>query len=107
MKSKTKIEIVFPKRIVEIEGNYSNKEALLKEKSLQIGLSERDVFTFSGKGYVILDYGKEICGAGRIYTFTQATNFYPIFQQYCSIKFVSYPQILMAAEFTNSITVLS
>ena len=37
-------EIQFPVRIVSMEGDMTNPEALLKEKPIQIGLSEKDYF---------------------------------------------------------------
>ena len=38
----SKREILFPVRIVESEGKISNIDALLREKPLQIALSEKD-----------------------------------------------------------------
>ena len=69
MKSHTKTEIIFPKRIVLSEGNIDNIDSLLREKPLQIGLSERDYTVVHGEGYIVLDFGMEICGTGRILTF--------------------------------------
>ncbi|MCR5694223.1 MAG: alpha-L-rhamnosidase [Clostridia bacterium] len=70
MKSHTKTEIIFPKRIVLSEGRFDNLDALLKEKPLQIGLGEREFTSIHGKGFVVLDFGKEICGTARIFTYT-------------------------------------
>lgn len=74
MKSNTKTEIVFPKRIVLSEGKFTNIEGLLTEKPLQIGLAETNLCTVEGKGFIVLDYGKEICGTCRILTSTQSDN---------------------------------
>ncbi len=70
MKSHTKTEIVFPKRIVLSEGNFTNLDSLLREKPLQIGLNEPDFVTVEGDGYIVLDFGKELCGTARLLTFT-------------------------------------
>lgn len=68
----SKREILFPVRVVESEGKMSDFEALLKEKPLQIGLSEKDCFVVDGKGYIILDFGREMCGGVRIMAFTMS-----------------------------------
>lgn len=65
----SKREILFPVRVVESEGKISNIDALLREKPLQIGLSEKDYCSIDGKGYIILDFGKEMCGGVRILTY--------------------------------------
>ncbi len=62
------MQYVFPKRIVSAQ-NVEQAESLLKEKSLQIGLSETDCALLKGKGYIILDYGEEVSGGARILTF--------------------------------------
>lgn len=61
-------EFLFPKRIVDSK-NVTNVENLLKRQPLQIGLSEAFTADFLEGGYVILDYGKEICASLRILTF--------------------------------------
>ena len=61
----------YAKRIVYSE-NVENGEALLKEKTLQIGLNEIDCAVLRGKGCVILDFGKELSGGVRILNY--ATN---------------------------------
>ena len=58
----------YAKRIIYSE-KVENVEALLKEKTLQIGLNEKDFAILRGKGYVILDFGKELSGGARILTF--------------------------------------
>ena len=55
----------FPKRII-FSQNVDNVETLLKEKTLQIGLNEREYAVFKGKSYVILDFGEEVSGGARI-----------------------------------------
>ena len=40
----------------------------MKEKTLQIGLSEREICTIQGKASIILDFGKEQSGGARILT---------------------------------------
>ncbi len=44
--------------------NAENTEALLRKKTLQIGLNEKDLTKLSG-GSLILDYGKELSGRIR------------------------------------------
>ncbi len=73
IKEKTRTELLFPVRIVKSEGKINNAEGLLAEKPLQIGLSETNLVTFEGKGFVILDYGKELCGSCRILTYTMSS----------------------------------
>jgi len=57
-------------RIIYTEGEVSSTEALLKEKTLQIGLNETDVCLMKGVSSVILDFGKEVSGGARILTFS-------------------------------------
>ena len=47
----SKREILFPVRVVESEGKISNIDALLREKPLQIGLSEKDYCSICNSGY--------------------------------------------------------
>ena len=58
----------FPTRIVYSE-NLENGESLLREKPMQIGLSETDCAVLRGKACVIFDFGKELVGGARILTF--------------------------------------
>ncbi|MBQ8284414.1 MAG: family 78 glycoside hydrolase catalytic domain [Clostridia bacterium] len=62
------MKFMYPTRIVAQE-NTENTETLLKEKRLQIGLKEQDLFIMKGKSYVILDFGKEVVGGVRILTY--------------------------------------
>lgn len=61
-------EHLFPARIVQY-AHVQNVENLLKKQTLQIGLSETLTATFEPQGYVILDFGKEICGSIRILSY--------------------------------------
>ncbi|MBP1588080.1 MAG: alpha-L-rhamnosidase [Clostridia bacterium] len=70
MKSKTVTEIIFPKRVVLCEGKIENADNLLIEKPLQIGLAERQLTRVTGKAFIVLDFGIEICGAGRLFTYS-------------------------------------
>ena len=60
-------EFLYPVRIVAHQG-VSDPENLLKKQSLQIGISETKTVSFEKDGYVILDFGKELCGSLRILT---------------------------------------
>ena len=63
---------LMPKRIVAVNGDVNNAEGLLREKSLQISLSEPDVTTLKNGGsgtepaWILLDYGCELHGGVRI-----------------------------------------
>lgn len=59
---------VFPKKVVKSE-SVKDVNYLLKEKDLQIGLAENEISFFSKGGYIILDFGKELCGGIRILTY--------------------------------------
>jgi len=61
-------ETVFPKRIVLHRGGIG-VESLLKKQTLQIGLSENNTASFSKGGFLILDFGEEMCGGVRILNF--------------------------------------
>lgn len=56
-------------KIIYIQGDVQNAENLLKEKTLQIGLSEPSICTIKGVASIILDFGKEVSGGARILTF--------------------------------------
>ncbi len=59
-------ESVFPVRIVRTEGKIAHAERLLQPVELQIGLLEPDLVCVSGKGSIILDFGRELHGGVRI-----------------------------------------
>ena len=63
-------EFLFPKKIVAHEGG-KNADNLLKKCPLQIGLTETEnsLADFEAGGYVILDYGKELCASLRLLVF--------------------------------------
>jgi len=61
-------DYVLPSRVMLAEGNIFNTETLLRQKPLQIFLTEPDVFTVNGRGSVVLDFGREIQGGIRVLT---------------------------------------
>ena len=63
-------ELIVPEKIVFATPNVSNTAALLCGRESQIGLCERECCLVSGKGYIVLDFGKEYSGGARILTFT-------------------------------------
>ena len=58
-------KIIYPKKIVDYK-NATAVENLKIAKSLQIGLNEPDLTEIGEGGYVVLDFGKELCGSLRI-----------------------------------------
>ena len=66
-------KIIFPKHIVGIYGDVQHAESLLKEKSLQITISEPDCIQLCNNegedAAILLDFGREIHGALRCLTF--------------------------------------
>lgn len=56
---------LFPVKIAA-ESGAENAASLLKEKTLQISLSEPDCCILHSGDHIILDYGKEVCGGVRI-----------------------------------------
>ena len=61
-------EFLLPKKIKALK-NVENAEDLFVKKDLQIGLAETSVTVFEKNGYVILDFGREICGGIRVLTY--------------------------------------
>lgn len=61
-------EAVFPVAIYETSGKIEHAEVLLNACDLQIGLSEEHLVTVRGKGYLVLDFGKEIHASVRVLT---------------------------------------
>ena len=57
--------VLLPKKIIDYK-NVDSVEKLLIEKPLQIGLNEPDITTVNPGGYVVLDFGKEVCGSLRL-----------------------------------------
>ena len=61
-----KIRYRYPVRVVAHSDNIHNVETLLKEKDPQIFLSDNDLLQIDGPGYLVLDFGEEMCGGIRI-----------------------------------------
>ncbi len=61
-------EYLFPAKIIKCE-NAQNTKNLLQKQDLQISITESPGTTFEKGGYVILDFGKELCGGIRILTY--------------------------------------
>ena len=61
-------EYIFPEKIVKSTSAIAPQN-LLRKQPLQIGLAERYTSTFKKGDFVILDFGKELCGGIRILTF--------------------------------------
>lgn len=73
---------ILPEKIAGLGGNVKNPEALLKAKTLQIGLNETDVTELSNDGdgqnaFVVLDFGKELHGGIRLLNFASEITAYP------------------------------
>lgn len=62
-------EYLFPAKIVGYDRG-QDIQNLLAKQALQIGLCEARTASFEEGGYVILDFGQELCGSLRILTFT-------------------------------------
>jgi len=65
-------EYIFPIGLVACRG-VSGAENLLKKHTLQIGLTEQITSVFEKDSYVILDFGKEMCGSLRILSASRQT----------------------------------
>lgn len=61
-------EHVFPVGIPASQGA-ADAQNLISKKPLQIGLSEQQTTTVEAGGYLILDFGMQMCGSVRILTF--------------------------------------
>lgn len=66
MRSRLVKDYIKPVRIVAASNNVINAEALLVNREKQIHFAEDNVLECFGKGYVILDFGKELHGGVRI-----------------------------------------
>ena len=62
------IDYLTPKKIISFKKG-ENCEVFLQKQDRQIGLCEKSYATFSNGGYIILDFGQEICGGIRILTY--------------------------------------
>ncbi len=60
-------EYIFPKKIIFAKNQISDN--LLKKQPLQIGLAESNTTIFKDGDFVVLDFGKEMCGGVRLLTF--------------------------------------
>ncbi len=60
---------IFPSRIIEFAG-IEDAEKLLQKKDLQIAVRESSISRADNGAYLILDFGKEMCGGLRILTFS-------------------------------------
>ena len=60
-------QFIFPKKICA-EENISNSKALFIKRFLQVDLFEEDLLTVENGGFIVLDFGKEMCGGVRILT---------------------------------------
>ena len=61
-------EYLLPVRIVKAEGNISNADGLLTGFEKQNFFKISKPCTVKGKGYIILDFGREIYGTIRVMT---------------------------------------
>jgi len=61
-------EYLFPAKIISWE-NAENVKNLLQKQDLQISIAEGPATVFEKGGYVVLDFGKELCGGIRILTY--------------------------------------
>lgn len=73
-------EFLLPTRIVKAEGHISNLDSLLTGLERQNFFKIEKPFTIKGKGYIILDFGREIYGTvrlmmNRFYDEKQGKNF--------------------------------
>lgn len=62
------IRYLYPTKIKEVE-NVINADGLFHKKDLQIGLNEPDIVKFQPNSAIVLDFGKEIRGGVRIFTY--------------------------------------
>ncbi len=62
-------EYIRPTRIVEKSENIVNAEALFVNESKQVFLKESNYMSCKGKGYIILDFGKERHGGIRLLSY--------------------------------------
>ena len=61
-------EFILPERVVKAEGNISNIESLFTNLEKQNFFKINKLCTVNGKGYIILDFGREIYGTIRLMT---------------------------------------
>lgn len=68
MRHDIRTEYIAPVRILACSETIQTPEILLNNRSQQVFLTEDEVLTCKGKGYIILDFGKELHGGIRIMT---------------------------------------
>lgn len=66
MRSKLVRDYLKPMRVAEKSENVVGEDFLFSNNNGQIWFSEQKYMCCRGKGYIILDFGKEICGGVRI-----------------------------------------
>ena len=62
-------EYINPVKIVAASDNVKNAECLLTNKNTQVFFKEKAFLSCKGKGYIILDFGKELHGGARILSY--------------------------------------
>ena len=62
-------EYINPIRIIAASENVKNAECLLTNKNTQVFLKEKAYVSCVGKGYIVLDFGKELHGGTRILSY--------------------------------------
>lgn len=71
-------QFIYPKKIIESK-NVKNQNALFVKRDLQIDIFEKNVMSVdSDGGYIVLDFGKEMCGGIRILTTEVSDNFHGV-----------------------------
>lgn len=68
LKNKLVKEYLLPVRIVAKSDNIENAESLLTNTEEQVSFYQPNFLRCQGKGYIILDFGKELAGGVRILT---------------------------------------
>ncbi len=69
MRDKLVRDYLLPVKMIAASENVQNASALFTNKNGQTYLQEKNIFTCKGKGYILLDFGKEICGGLRLISF--------------------------------------
>jgi hypothetical protein len=59
-------EKICPTKIITATATITDEKGLFKRKDEQIAVEEKALTKISGKGYVLFDFGKEMCGGIRI-----------------------------------------
>ena len=72
MKSNLVKEYLPPLRIVKRSENFTGEEVLIEKGGGRLFLSEKQYACCTGRGYIILDFGRELCGGIRILSLYKA-----------------------------------